>query len=55
MGARDSPLDAREGEAGPAGVADRLVVPMKPVNAGGEKGPVFKTDVRKGMRTRRLA
>jgi hypothetical protein len=55
VGARDSQLDAREGHAGPIGVADRLVVPMKPVNAGGGKGPEFKTDVRKSMRTRRLA
>jgi hypothetical protein len=45
--ARDKP--------GRSGVADGLVVPMKPVNAGGGKGPEFKTDVRKGTRTRRLA
>ncbi len=55
MGARDFQLDAREGHASPTGVADRLVVPMKPVNAGGGKGPEFKIDVRKGTRTRRLA
>ena len=55
MGARDSQPDTREGEAGPTGVADRLAVPLKPVNAGGGKGPVFKTDVRKSTRTRRLA
>ena len=55
MGARDSQLDAREGQVGPNGVADRLVVPMKPGNSGGGKGPEFKTDVRKGTRTRRLA
>ena len=47
--------DSREGQAGPPGVADRLVVPLKPANAGGGKGPEFKTDVRKSMRTRRLA
>jgi hypothetical protein len=47
--------DAREGHAGSTGVADRPVVPMKPVNAGGGKGPEFKTDVRKSTRTRRLA
>jgi len=47
--------DAREGEAGPTGVADRLVVALKPANAGGAKGPEFKTDVRKGTRTRRVA
>ena len=33
--------DAREGQAGPCGVADRLVVPWKPGNAGGGKGPDF--------------
>jgi len=47
--------DSREGQDGPSGVAERLVVPMKPVNAGGGKGPEFETDVRKSMRTRRLA
>ena len=31
--------DAREGQAGRAGVAERLVVPRKPGNAGGGKGP----------------
>jgi hypothetical protein len=53
--ARDFQRDAREGQARPTGVTDRLVVPMKPVNAGGGKGPEFKTDVRQSMRTRRLA
>jgi hypothetical protein len=33
--------DAREGQAGPSRVADRLVVPRKPGNAGGGKGPDF--------------
>jgi hypothetical protein len=33
--------DAREGQAGPSRAADRLVVPSKPGNAGGEKGPDF--------------
>jgi hypothetical protein len=32
-------LAARESQAGPFGVAVRLVVPMKPGNAGGGKGP----------------
>ena len=32
---------AREGQAGPNGVADRLVVPLMPGNAGGGKGPDF--------------
>ena len=40
--------DAREGQAGPPGVADGLVVPAKPGNAGGGKGPEFKEAVRKG-------
>jgi hypothetical protein len=52
---RDLRPDAREGQAGPAGVADRLVVPRKPVNTGGGKEPEFKTDVRQSTRTRRLA
>ncbi len=33
----------RKGQAGPFGVADRPVVPRKPGNAGGGKGPWFKT------------
>jgi hypothetical protein len=40
--------EAREGQAGPLGVAERLVVPMKPGNAGGGKGPQFKVNVRSG-------
>jgi hypothetical protein len=35
---------ARESQAGPFGVAERLVVPMKPGNAGGGKGPQLKGD-----------
>jgi len=34
--------DAREGQAGPGRVAERLVVPLKPGNAGGGKEPQFK-------------
>jgi hypothetical protein len=45
---RDDQPDAREGQAGRTGVAERLVVPMKPGNAGGGKGPQFKTDARRG-------
>src|SRR6202040_275351 len=45
---RDDQPDAREGRSGRAGVAERLVVPMKPGNAGGGKGPQFKTDARRG-------
>ena len=40
-GAKPQP-DAREGQAGPRGVADGLVVPGKPGNSGGGKGPEFK-------------
>src|SRR6202043_3806611 len=41
---RDDQPDAREGQAGRAGVAERFAVPRKPGNAGGGKGPQFKTD-----------
>src|SRR5271165_3715741 len=44
---RDDQPDAREGEAGRCEVAERLVVPTKPGNAGGGKGPQFKTDARR--------
>ena len=37
--------DAREGQAGPDRVAERLVVPLRPDNAGGGKGPQFKDNV----------
>src|ERR1700682_5487611 len=40
--------DAREGQAGRAGVAERLAVPLKPGNAGGGKGPQFKTNATSG-------
>jgi len=53
--ARDPQPDAREGQAGPTGVADGLVVATKPGNSGGAKGPEFKTDARKSMRAGRLA
>jgi hypothetical protein len=45
---RDDQLDAREGQAGRAGVAEGLVVPLKPGNAGGGKGPQFKTNAASG-------
>ena len=45
---RDDQPDAREGQAGRAGVAERLVVPRKPGNAGGGKGPQFKTNAISG-------
>ena len=51
---RDDQPDAREGQAGRTGVAERLVVPLKPGNAGGGKGPQFKTDARRGEGTWRL-
>src|SRR6266436_6579036 len=34
----------RERQAGPCGVAERSVVPKKPGNSGGGKGPQLKTD-----------
>src|SRR5215218_6748735 len=45
---RDDQPDAREGQAGRPGVAERSVGPLKPVNAGRGKGPQFKTDARRG-------
>jgi hypothetical protein len=39
-------LAARERKAGPTGMAERLVLPMKPGNSGGGKGPQLKTDTR---------
>ena len=44
---RDDQPDAREGQAGRHGVAERPVVPGKPSNAGGGKGPQFKTNARR--------
>jgi hypothetical protein len=45
---RDDQPDAREGQVGRSGVAERFVVPLKPGNAGGGKGPQFKTNARRG-------
>ena len=45
---RDDQPDAREGQAGRPGVAERFAEPMKPGNAGGGKGPQFKTDATNG-------
>ena len=39
-------LATRERQAGPCGVAERSVVPRKPGNSGGGKGPQLKTDAR---------
>src|SRR5580658_2027377 len=41
---RDDQPDAREGQAGRPGESERFIVPMKPGNAGGGKGPQFKTN-----------
>ena len=42
----DDQPEAREGQSGRLGVAERFVVPEKLGNAGGGKGPQFKTDAR---------
>src|SRR5450756_292127 len=42
---RDQPA-TRERQAGRCGVAERFVVPRKPGNSGGGKGPQLKTDAR---------
>src|SRR4030081_3606386 len=44
----DDQPDAREGQVGRHGVAERFAVPLKPGNAGGGKGPQFKTDATSG-------
>ena len=44
---RDDQPDAREGQAGRPGEAERFAVPLKPGNAGGGKGPQFKTNARR--------
>jgi hypothetical protein len=45
IGHDDQP-DAREGQAGHDGVAERSVVPPKSGNADGGKGPWFETSVK---------
>jgi len=45
---RDGQPAAREGRAGPNGVAERPVLLLKPGNAGGGKGPRFKVNVTRG-------
>ena len=45
---RDDQLDAREGWARRREVAERFVVPLKPRNGGGGKGPQFKTNAISG-------
>ena len=53
-GQSNDQLEAREGQAGRFGVAEGFVVPLKLGNAGGGKGPQFKTDVIRGEEPRRL-
>ena len=48
MEASDHQPAAREGQAGPCEVAERPVVPTKPGNSGGGKGPRFKDNARRG-------
>ena len=50
----DDQPDSGDGQAGRLGVAERFAVPRKPGNAGGGKGPQFKTDARRGEGRRRL-
>jgi len=45
IGEEELQPEAREGQAGPNGVADRPVGPMKPSNFGGGKRPEFKVKV----------
>ena len=40
----DDQPDAGDGQAGRSGVAERFGVPLEPGNAGGGKGPQFKTN-----------
>ena len=51
---RDDQPDAREEQAGRRGDAERFAVPVKPGNAGGGKGPQFKTDAIRGEEPGRL-
>jgi hypothetical protein len=44
----DDQPEAFEGQAGRPAVAERFVVPRKPGNASGGKGPQFKTDAIRG-------
>ena len=51
---RDDQPDAGDGQAGRCGVTERLVVPLKPGNAGGGKGPQFRDRRNTWRGTRRL-
>src|ERR1700733_12761358 len=44
----DDQPNAREGQVGRHGVAERFVLPLRPGNSGGGKGPQFKTDATSG-------
>jgi hypothetical protein len=48
MKARGLQPDSREGQAGLFGVAERPVVPGRPGNAGGGKGPWFEVSMQSG-------
>ena len=48
VAAREAKPDSREGQAGRGRVADRPVVPLKPSNFGGGKGPWFKINAPSG-------
>ena len=45
---RELKPDTREGQAGRGGESEGLVVPVKPGNAGGGKGPLFKPNAGRG-------
>src|SRR3974377_1051400 len=47
-GQSNDQLEAREGQAGRLGVAERFAVPLKLGNSGGGKGPQFKTNAGRG-------
>jgi hypothetical protein len=53
-GPSNDQLETREGQAGRLGVAERFVLPLKLGNAGGGKGPQFKTDAIRGEGPGRL-
>jgi hypothetical protein len=44
----DDQPNARKGQVGRRGVAERFVVPLRPGYSGGGKGPQFKTDATSG-------
>jgi hypothetical protein len=44
----EEPLAFSSAQAGPGRESERFVVPQKPGNAGGGKGPQFKTSVESG-------